>query len=263
MTQTDWEGRTDNASSDMVSSLQDWTEKLSRNLPGVEFLRLALVCGVAIGGYSLFQASFADAGVKTLSDIDFAKMARSSNEPAVKGDRPRATANFAARWMAPASMSGATKAQGTGADPSLALPAAALCKALGGKQAAEWKPSPLFPGESECLSRESEDGYSIAQVARGPAARGVDLVRLTLDLSETDSRDEAAKVLSERFATAVKGLGLSNEDELQTRVSALESFDEDLGPFEVSLYVDIADPDRFHLVLDRDQNPLMMSAVRQ
>ena len=115
-----------------------------------------------------------------------------------------------------------------------------------------------------CPQPPSARPWAASRLPNGsPAARRVDLVRLTLDLSETDSRDEAAKVLSERFATAVKGLGLANEDELQTRVSALESFDEDLGPFEVSLYADIADPDRFHLVLDREQNPLMMSAVRQ
>ncbi|MEE2950397.1 MAG: DUF6030 family protein [Pseudomonadota bacterium] len=263
MTQTDWEGRTDSVSSDIFSGFGEWAEKVTRNLPGVEFLRLALVCGVAIGAYSLFETNFADAGIEPLSKADFAQLTHSANDLAVKGDRPKATANFAERWMVPASFSPAAGPKETGADPSLALPAAALCKALGGDRASEWKPSPLFPGESECLSRASEDGYSIAQVARGPAARRVDLVRLTLDVSETADREEGAKALSERFATAVKGLGLGSEDELQTRVSALESFDADLGPFEVSLYVDIADPDRFHLVLDREQNPFMMSAVQQ
>ncbi|MER0237608.1 DUF6030 family protein [Fulvimarina sp. MAC8] len=124
-----------------------------------------------------------------------------------------------------------------------------LCKTLG--KGAEWDKSPLFDGENECYGNQDGEGFSIAQIARGPAGSEVDTLRFKLDLEDEKAADDATEVLTKELDEALALGKVTAPSGFVESVSKLEDIKATSGALAFNFEREIGAANRFNLVIQK------------
>ncbi|EAU43007.1 hypothetical protein FP2506_09196 [Fulvimarina pelagi HTCC2506] len=142
-----------------------------------------------------------------------------------------------------------------------------LCETLGngagGGKAAVWEESPLFAGENECYASQNGEGFSIAQIARGPAGAAVDTIRIKLDLEDEKAADDASEVLTKELDEALSVGKVTAPSGFVESVARLEDAKATAGALAFNFEREVGAANRFNLVIQKTSDDKNRRLVQQ
>ncbi|MEN3792590.1 DUF6030 family protein [Fulvimarina sp. MAC3] len=124
-----------------------------------------------------------------------------------------------------------------------------VCQTIG--QGAEWDKSPLFDGENECYGNQEGEGFSIAQIARGPAGSEVDTIRFKLELEDEKAAEDATGVLTKELDEALALGEVTAPSGFVESVARLEDAKGTSGALAFNFEREIGAANRFNLVIQK------------
>lgn len=124
-----------------------------------------------------------------------------------------------------------------------------VCETIG--EGAEWDKSPLFDGDNECYGNQEGEGFSIAQIARGPEGSKVDTIRFKLELEDDKAAGDATEILTKELDEALALGKVTAPSGFVESVAKLEDIKATSGALAFNFEREIGAANRFNLVIQK------------